>query len=60
MIGGNVFVRGGALNTRVLTTAMQMHTTRGEIELAIALGIILLSIVFAISIVSNLLQSRLT
>ncbi len=56
MVGGNVFVRGSALNTRVLTTAIQMYTARGEVELAIALGIILLGIVLVISIVSNFLQ----
>ena len=60
MIGGNIFVRDSALNTRVLTTAIQMYTTRGEIDIAIALGIILLSVVFAISIISNIIQSRLT
>ncbi len=56
MVGGNVFVRGSALNTRVLTTAIQMYTARGEVELAIALGIILLIIVLGISIISNFLQ----
>ncbi len=58
MIGGNIFVRGSALNTRVLTTAIQMYTTRGEIDLAIALGIILLSIVFVVNLLSNIIQSR--
>ncbi len=58
MIGGNIFVRDSALNTRVLTTAIQMYTTRGEIDLAIALGIILLSIVFIVNILSNVIQSR--
>ena len=56
MVGGNVFVRGSALNTRVLTTAIQMYTARGEIELAIALGVILLGIVMVISLISNFLQ----
>lgn len=60
MIGGNVFVRESALNTRVLTTAIQMYATRGEIDLAIALGIILLLIVFVVSLISNVIQSRLT
>ncbi len=60
MIGGNIFVKGSALNTRVLTTAMQMYTARGEIDMALALGIILLSIVFAVSTISNIIQSRLT
>ena len=56
MIGGNVFVSGGRYNTRVLTTAMQMYVARGEIEVAIALGIILIAIVFSISLLSNSLQ----
>ncbi len=60
MIGGNVFVRGSALNTRVLTTAIQMYTSRGDIEMAIALGIILLLIVFMVSTILNFLQSRFT
>lgn len=58
MIGGNVFVRGSGLNTRVLTTAIQMHTTRGEIDIAIALGIILLTIVIIISVASNIMRNR--
>lgn len=59
IIGGNIFVRDSGLNTRVLTTAIQMYTTRGDIDMAIALGIILLSIVFAVSLISNLLQRKL-
>jgi tungstate transport system permease protein len=58
MIGGNIFVKGSALNTRVLTTAIQTYTSRGDIEMAIALGIILLLIVFAVSMTLNFLQSR--
>jgi tungstate transport system permease protein len=58
MVGGNIFVRGGALNTRVLTTSIQMYVARGDIDIAIALGMILLGIVFVITTVSNFLQSR--
>ena len=58
MVGGNIFVREGALNTRVLTTSIQMYVARGDIDIAIALGIILLAIVFTITAVSNFLQSR--
>jgi tungstate transport system permease protein len=58
IIGGNIFVRDSGLNTRVLTTAIQMYTSRGEIDLAIALGIILISIVFVVSFLSNLIQNR--
>jgi len=58
MIGGNIFIKGGEMNTRVLTTAIQMYVTRGEISMAIALGIILLSLVYLISIMVNYIQRR--
>lgn len=58
MVGGNIFVREGALNTRVLTTSIQMYVARGDIDIAIALGIILLGIVFLVTAISNFLQSR--
>ena len=58
MVGGNIFVRGGELNTRVLTTSIQMYVARGEIEFAIALGTVLLAIVFAVTALSNYLQRR--
>ncbi len=60
MVGGNIFVRGGELNTRVLTTSIQMYVARGEIEFAIALGTILLAIVFLVTVLSNYLQRRWT
>ncbi len=53
MIGGNI--RG---ITRVLTTTIALETTRGEIVLAIALAIILLTIVFLVSLSINLIQRR--
>lgn len=54
MIGQNL--RG---LTRVLTTAIALETTRGNIALSIALAIILLCIVFSISFIANLAQRRL-
>jgi len=54
MIGQNL--RG---RTRVLTTAIALETTRGNIALSIALAIILLGIVISISFLTNLLQRRL-
>lgn len=54
MIGQNL--RG---LTRVLTTAIALETTRGNIALSIALAIILLCIVFSISLIANLAQRRL-
>jgi tungstate transport system permease protein len=51
MVGGNI--KGF---TRVLTTAIALETVRGEIELGIALTIILLIIVFTINAGLNLLK----
>ncbi len=51
MLGGNI---SGL--TRVLTTTIALETTRGNFELAIALTIILLLIVFALSFVTNMLK----
>ena len=58
MVGGNIFVRGGGLNTRVLTTSIQMYVARGEIDYALALGTILMAIVFTITAISNYLQKK--
>jgi tungstate transport system permease protein len=51
MIGGNI--RG---DTRVLTTAISLETSMGNISLSIALGIILLSIALIVNAGVNLLQ----
>jgi tungstate transport system permease protein len=53
MVGGNI--KG---YTRVLTTAISLETGRGDIELSLALGIILLVIALAINLVLNRLQQR--
>jgi len=53
LVGGNI---KGA--TRVMTTAISMETSKGELELAIALGIILLFLALIINIVLNRLQQR--
>ncbi len=60
MIGGNIYVKGGHYNTRVLTTAIQMYTVRAEISIAIALGIILMGIVLGVNLLSNLIRKWLT
>lgn len=54
MIGQNIRDR-----TRVLTTAIALETTRGNIAVSIALAVILLAIVLSISLVTNLMQRRL-
>jgi tungstate transport system permease protein len=46
LVGGNI--AGG---TDVLTTAISRYTQRGEIDLAIALGIILMIIIFGINLI---------
>ncbi len=53
MIGGNI--RGF---TRVLTTTIALETSMGNIELSIALGIILLSLALIINILLNRMQQR--
>lgn len=53
MVGGNI--RGF---TRTLTTAISLETSKGDLELSIALGIILISIALVINIALNRTQQR--
>jgi tungstate transport system permease protein len=53
MVGGNI--RGF---TRIMTTAIALETSKGELELAIALGIILLAIALIVNIALNRIQQR--
>jgi len=53
MIGGNI--RG---HTRVLTTAISLETSMGNLELSLALGIILLSISLLVNLAMSLSQRR--
>jgi len=53
MVGGNI---KGA--TRVITTAIALEASKGDVALAIALGIILLFLALIINIVLNRLQQR--
>jgi len=53
MVGGNI--RGF---TRVITTAISLETSKGDVELSIALGIILVSIALVINIILNRIQQR--
>jgi tungstate transport system permease protein len=57
---GAVMIVGGNIEgaTRVLTTAIVLETRRGDFELAIALGLILLSISFLINLAMLRLQGR--
>jgi len=53
MVGGNI--RGF---TRVITTAISLETSKGELELSLALGIILLFIALVINTALNRIQQR--
>ncbi|MGL6298695.1 MAG: ABC transporter permease [Methanobacteriaceae archaeon] len=53
MIGGNI--RGF---TRVITTTMSLETSKGNISLSIALGIILLAIALVVNILLNYFQEK--
>lgn len=53
MVGGNI--RG---ETRVLTTATVLETGKGEFEIAIALGLILLALTFAVNLLLTHIQQR--
>jgi tungstate transport system permease protein len=53
MVGGNI-----ANYTRVMTTAIALETDKGEFELAIALGIILLSLSLTVNILLRQIQQR--
>ncbi|MCL0069133.1 ABC transporter permease [Dehalococcoidia bacterium] len=55
MVGGNI--RGF---TRIMTTAIALETVRGELELAIALGIILIGLALIVNVVLNIVQQRYT
>ena len=53
MIGGNI--RGF---TRVITTAISLETSKGDLELSIALGLILVFLAFIANILLNRIQQR--
>jgi tungstate transport system permease protein len=53
MVGGNL-----AGQTRVLTTAAVLATSRGEFALAIAFGLVLLLLAFAVNLVLTFAQQR--
>ena len=53
MIGGNI--KG---YTRVLTTAISLETSKGDIEFSLALGLILIFIALVLNILMNRIQQR--
>ena len=60
-VGAVMLVGGNIQNaTRVLTTAVVLETSKGNFDLAIALGLILLTIAFVINLVMIQLQGKAT
>lgn len=57
---GAIIIVGGNINhvTRMMTTAIALETSRGELALAMALGIILLMIALAINIISQFVKAH--
>jgi tungstate transport system permease protein len=53
LVGGNIEHR-----TRVLTTAIVLETRKGNFDLAIALGVVLLSISFVVNLIMLYLQGH--
>ncbi|MDI6731218.1 MAG: ABC transporter permease [Candidatus Margulisbacteria bacterium] len=53
MVGGNI--KG---QTRVMTTAIVLESQRGEIELAVLLGLLLLALSFSVNLGLTLIQQR--
>jgi tungstate transport system permease protein len=53
MVGGNITGQ-----TRVLTTAIVMETGKGDFALAIALGAILMVLVYLVNLALTIIQQR--
>jgi tungstate transport system permease protein len=52
-VGGNL-----ERSTRVLTTAIVTETSRGQVERALALGVLLLALAFSVNLLLTLIQQR--
>ncbi|MFQ5892639.1 MAG: ABC transporter permease, partial [Candidatus Methanofastidiosia archaeon] len=53
IVGGNI-----RFHTRALTTAIVLETRKGNFEMAMALGIVLLSLAFLVNLLLTLLQQK--
>ena len=53
---GAVMIVGGNIDgvTRVMTTAIALETSKGDLPLALGLGLVLLAIVLALNVVAHL------
>lgn len=58
---GAIIIVGGNINhvTRMMTTAIALETSRGELALAMALGVILLAIAMSINALSQIVKVQL-
>ena len=58
-VGASMIVGGNLQrSTRVLTTAIVTETSRGEVERALALGLVLLTLSFCVNLTLTLVQQR--
>ena len=57
---GAVMIVGGNIDgvTRVMTTAIALETSKGDLPLALGLGLVLLAIVLALNVVAHVLKER--
>jgi tungstate transport system permease protein len=53
MVGGNILGQ-----TRVLTTAIVMENSKGNFDVAIALGVILMAFVYGVNVLLTYVQQR--
>jgi tungstate transport system permease protein len=51
IVGGNI-----ANSTRTLTTAISLETSKGDLPFALALGIVLISIVLMINLLASVMK----
>lgn len=58
MVGGNIDQANPLASTRVLTTTIMTEVSKGHFGLAIALGIILLALVYIVNLGLTLIQQR--
>ena len=53
MVGGNI-----KNYTRTLTTSMSLETSMGNLDMSMALGIILITVALVVNMVGNILKDR--
>ncbi|KAF5082566.1 ABC transporter permease [Methanoculleus horonobensis] len=58
LVGGNIAASSFASSTRVLTTAISLETSMGNISQSIALGIVLLAIALGVNLAITTVQHR--